>query len=183
MVTKGLFFDQTFFYEETPVDENVDWHIIRPVIWNCQKVYVEDIIGTPLYDVIEAEIISNAGALTTGRLVTLTNEYIVPCLVNYCMMELTTTLTFKFKNRSLQTQRSSDSDEVTLESIRYIKAEYKDLAEKFAEKIQRYLQANSSTFPEYTTYTSSDQVRAMDQKPTVGVYLPGMEKYCPKFNL
>lgn len=177
-VTKGLFFDQDYFHEETEMDENVDWKLIRPVIWRCQKIYIEDLIGTPLYDVIEAEIIANAGALTTGRLVTLVNTYIAPCLVYYTLMESTLPMTYKLRNRSLQTHRSPDTDEVDLSDIRYIKAEYKDIAEKFAKRVTAYLRANTTTYTEFTTFTTSDQIRPTDAKSTVSVYLPGVKPPC-----
>ena len=174
-MTKGLFFDQDYYYEETPTDENTEWNLIRPVVWQCQKVYIEDIIGSVLYDLIEDEIVANDGPLTTPRLVTLCNEYIAPCLVYYTLMEAQVSLTFKIRNRSVQTQRGTDTDEVDFQTHKYLKAEYKTVAEKFAQKIERYLIANSTTFPEYTNYTTSDQVRAQNQRPTVSVYLPGLD--------
>lgn len=177
-VTKGLFFDQDYFYEESEVDENVDWKLIRPVVWRCQKVYIEELLGTPLYDVIETEIIANAGALTTGRLVTLVNTYVAPCLLYYTLMESQVSMTYKMRNRSVQTQRSGDSDEVDLQTHRYLKQEYKDIAEKFAERVEAYLIANQATYTEYTTYSTSDQVRAKSPKPSTALFMPDLPKKC-----
>jgi hypothetical protein len=174
-ITKGLFFGQDYFYEESPVDENTDWKLIRPVVWACQKVYIEDIVGTPLYNTLEAAVIASSLA---GNNQTLVNTYIAPCLLYYTLSEAQVPLTFKYRNRSVQTQRSDSTDPVDLTEHKYLKDEYKMIAEKFAEKIERYLCANTSLFPDYTTYTSSDQVRAQRQRPTVSVYLPGIDLDC-----
>lgn len=172
-MARALFFQSSYFYENSPVDENADYDLVRPVIWDAQELYIKDIIGQPLYEVIRDEIISNNGTLTTNRLVTLNDDYIAPCLLNYVLMDVQTNLLYKMRNRSLSTDRSEFSDPVDFKSYQHIKDNFKIKAEQYAERIQRYLVANSSTFPEYTTYSSSDQVRAQNQRPSTSVYIGG----------
>ena len=72
---RALFFQSAYFYENSPVDENTDYDLIRPVVWDCQELYIQDIIGSPLYNAIKAEIVTNSGTLTTQAYLDLVNGY------------------------------------------------------------------------------------------------------------
>lgn len=170
-MARPLFFQESYLYDNSPIDENVNFNLIRPVMWDCQELYIQDILGTPLYNLIKTEIVTNSGTLTTARLVTLVNDYVAPCLLNYAIMDSQITMLYKMRNKSVSTDRSDYSDPIEYQQHKYLKDEYRDKAEQYAEKIERFLCANSTTYPEYTTYTSSDQVRAQDQKPNIGVFL------------
>lgn len=174
-VTKGLFIDQDYVYAESAIDENTDWKLIRPVVWACQKLYIEELIGSPLYNAIETAIIADT---LSGVNQTLTNEYLAPCLLYYTMMEGQVEMTFKFRNRSVLSERTNDADSVDFQSHKYLKSEYRNRAEVFAEKITRYLCANSASFPLYTTYTTSDEVRAKEGKATTSLFLGTNRNEC-----
>lgn len=175
-MARALFFQESFFYKNSPVDENVNYDVIRPVVWDCQELFIQDVLGSTLYDALKAEIVTNGGTLTTARFVTLVNNYVAPCLLNYTLVEAQITMLFKMRNKSVMTDRSDYSDPIEFSQHKYLKDEYRIKAEQYAEKIERYLCANSSTFPEYTTYTSSDQVRAQNQRPTTTLYMGGVFK-------
>jgi hypothetical protein len=172
MATRALFISQAYLYETTEIDENTNWKVIRPTIWDCQEIYIQDIIGTPLYDALKAEIIANDGSLTTPRFVTLVDNYVAPCLLKYVIAETQVPMLFKFRNQSVLKGRTDNADSVEFDEHKYLKDYYTIRAEKYAKKIERYLIANSTTFPEYTTYTDSDEVRAQSQSATTSLYLP-----------
>ena len=170
---RALFFQSAYFYENSPVDENTDYDLIRPVVWDCQELYIQDIIGSPLYSAIKAEIVTNSGTLTTQAYLDLVNGYVAPCLLNYTLMDSQITMLYKMRNRSVSTDRSDYSSEIDFKELRYLKDEYKIKAEAYADKIQRFLCANLSSYPLYTTYTTSDEVRAQNQRPSTSVWLGG----------
>ena len=180
-MAKGLFISEEYFNQLSPVDENVNYDLIRPVVWNAQELYIKDIIGSPLYDVIEAEIVSNQGTLTTARLVTLVDTYIAPCLLHFALMDAQITMLYKMRNLSVNTTRSDYADPIEFREHKYLKDHYQHIAEAYAEKIERYLCANTSTYPEYTTYTTSDEVRAQAQSPKVSVFLGGGSSRVTKY--
>ena len=175
-MARALLLNEAYIYENTAIDENVNYDLIRPVLWNAQELYIKDIIGQPLYEVITAEIIANNGTLTTSRLLTLVNDYIAPCLLHYTLMDAQVTMLYKMRNLAVQTQRSDYSDPIDYQTHNYLKDDARMKAEQYAERIERYLCANLSTYPEYTTYTSSDQVRAQVQKPKTSMFLGGASK-------
>jgi hypothetical protein len=173
-MSRALFFQSAYFFENSPVDENTNYDLIQPVVWDSQQLFIKEILGSPLYDVIADEIISNGGTLTTARLLTLVNDYVAPCLLNYVLMDSQTTMLYKMRNQAVLKSRSDFGEPVDFKQHRYLKDEYKIKAEAYAEKIERYLCANSATFPEYLNYTSSDQVRAKNQRPSTSVFLGGL---------
>jgi hypothetical protein len=171
-MARALFFNESYFFENSIVDENVNYDkLIRPIIWDCQELYIQDIIGTPLYNVLKDEITTNGGSLTTTRLITLNNTYIAPCLLNYTLMEAQVSMLYKMRNKSVMTDRGDFSDPVDYQTHNYLVDQFQNKAEQYAQRIESYLCANTETFPEYTTYTSSDEIRAQRQKPSVSVFL------------
>lgn len=174
-MTRPLFFTQTYFHEHTPVDENTNYNVIQPVIWDCQELTIQDILGTPLYNELKHQIVSNT---VTALNATLIEKYINPCLLKYVMHESQVSLLYKFRNKSVMQERSDFGNPVSFEEHRYLKDYYKVQAEAYAMKIQEYLKAKGDDYPLYYTYTNSDEVRAQNQKPTVSVWLKGMNDNC-----
>ena len=170
-MSRALFFQSAYFFENSPVDENTNYDLIQPVVWDCQELFIQEILGSPLYDALKDEIIANGGTLTTARFVTLVNSYVAPCLLNYTLMDSQTTMLYKMRNQAVMKTRSDYGEPVDFKQHRYLKDEYKIKAEAYAEKIERFLCANNTDYPEYTTYTTSDQVRAKNQRPSTSVYL------------
>lgn len=177
-MARALFFNQTYFYENTTVDENTDYKMIRPVIWDCMEIFIQDIVGTPLYNELKTQVVaSTVTALNT----TLLNNYIAPCLLNYTMAEAQVTMLFKFRNRSVSTDRSDYSNPVELKEHQYLKDQFQIKAEKYAKKIEDYLIANLTDYPLYNTYTTTDEVRAQTQAPNVSLYLKGARSQCKTY--
>jgi len=175
-MARALFFQEDYFFKSSAVDENTDYDLIQPVIWDCQELYIQDILGSPLYNALKDEIVTNGGTLTTAKYVTLVDDYVAPCLLNYTLMDAQVTMLYKMRNKSVLTDRSDYSDPVDFSEHKYLTDNYRIKAEQYAEKIERYLCANQSTYPLYTTYTSSDEVRAQNQRPTTSVWMGGVYK-------
>jgi len=172
-MARALFYNESFFYENSAVDENVNYDVIRPVMWDAQELYIQDILGTPLYNELKTQV---ENSTLTALNTTLLNDYVVPCLLKYTLMDSQITMLFKMRNKSVSTDRSDYSTEVDFQEHKYLVNEYRIKAEQYAEKIERYLCANQSSYPLYTTYTSSDEVRAQHQRPQTSLWLGGMNK-------
>lgn len=176
-MNRPLFFNEDYFHAVTPVDENQNYKLLRCVVWECQELYIQDILGTPLYNQLKDQWENNT---MTALNTTLVQNYVAPCLANYVMKEGMTNMLFKMRNKSVMTDRSDFSDPVDFTSYKHLQDTYRERAEKYAVKIEEYLCANSTDYPLYTNYTSSDEVRAQGQRATVPLALgikprkPGM---------
>lgn len=177
-MARPLYFNQTYFYENTSVDENTNWKQLRPIIWDCQNIYIQDIIGSALFDEVNGQIVADT---LTALNTTLVDDYIAPCLRNYVMMEAQVTMLYKFRQRSVSKDRSDYSNPVDFKEHRYIKDQYQIKAEKYAVKIQDYLIANLTDYPLYNTWVNTDDVIAQKQGKRVSLYLGGGKKNCPTY--
>lgn len=177
-MARALFFDQTYFYENTAVDENTNWKGIRPVLWDCMEIYIQDIVGTQLYEELKDQVVNNTETALNQDLL---DNYIAPCLLNYTMMEAQVTMLYKFRNRSVAKDRSDYSNPVDFKEHRYLKDQYQIKAEKYARKIQDFLIANIDDYPLYLSFTESDDVVAQNQSPQVSLYLGGGKRNCPTY--
>lgn len=165
---RGLLISEKYVKENSEIDENVDMKLILPSIWYCQKQYIEKTLGTPLYNDLIAKVV--AGTLA-GDDLNLVDAYIADALLYWVRFKSLTPLMFKFRNKSIATNSSENSQPISKKDFDAIRDEYRLDAEYFTSRVTDYLCANQTLFPLYTTYTTSDQLRAREVKPTTGVFL------------
>lgn len=169
-MARQLFFDENFLKENSEIDENVDMKLLNPTIYRCQIQYIQNVLGTNLYDKILAEI--QAGTLA-GVYLTLVDDYCVDALQYWVMYEVQIPLLFKFRDKAVSTKNSTNSSPISTKELSRIENRFKDKAEFFTERISAYLCANESSYPEYNTENEYDETRPQEGMPTVSVYLGG----------
>lgn len=165
---RALLISEKYVKENSEIDDNVDMKLILPTIFYCQKEYIEKAIGTPLYNDLTAKIIANTLA---GYDLNLVDDYIADALLMWVRMEIQVPLLYKFRNKSVGKNNSEFSQPVDFTEHKYLKDYYRSKAEYFTSRLNDYLCANAALFSLYTTYTTSDQVRARPTKPSSGVWL------------
>ena len=167
---RQLFFDENFLKENSEIDENVDMKLLNPTIWRCQIQYIQNVLGTKLYDKLLADIQADTLA---GNYLILVDEYCAAALQYWVMYEVQIPLLFKFRDKSVSTKNSNNSTPISTKELSRIENRFKDKAEFFTERVSDYLRANDELFPEYDTEDEYDETRPHDGKPTVSVYLGG----------
>lgn len=165
-----LFISEDFIKDNSEIDENVDMKLINPTIWRCQIQYIQNILGTKLYNKIVSDI---DGDTLTGNYLTLVNDYCADCLLNYVMFEVQVPLLYKMRDKNVSKKNSDNSQPIDFKEHRYLKDFYQDKAEFFARRIAKYLCENEELFPEYNTEDQIDEVRPQGGEATVSVYLGG----------
>ena len=178
---RGLLISEKYVKENSEIDENVDMKYILPTIWYCQKQYLENTLGTPLFDDLLAKII--AGTLAGNDLI-LVDAYIADALLMWVRMEVQIPLLYKLRNKSVAKNNSEFSQPIDYQEHRYLKDDYKTKAVFFSKRLDEYLcySVGQNLFPLYTTYTQSDEVRATPTKATVSVYLGRSYKHSHGFD-
>ncbi len=169
-MARQLFISETFFKENSAVDENVDMKQINPTIYQCQIQHIQNVLGTKLYDKIISDI---AASTLTGDYLTLVDDYCADALIYWVMYEVQIPLLFKFRDKNVSKKSSDNAFPISTKELSRIENRYKDKAEYFTKRISDYLCANESLYPEYNTEDEVDEVRPMDGKATVSVYLGG----------
>lgn len=167
-MSRVLFISEKYVKANSAIDENVDMKKILPTIWQSQIQYIQSLVGTQLYNDLVTEVA--ASSISADNLI-LIDDYIADCLLYYTLYELQIPLLFNFRNKSTATNNSDYSNPIGTKEMSRIENRMKDKAEFFAERLTRYLCANTTLYPLYLTVVNSDDVIPEDGHATVGIYL------------
>ncbi len=142
-MSASLFISEQYIKDTSIIDENVDDKYIQQTIVEVQDIYIKPILGSALFDQIDAQIAAaNISAVNT----TLLNTYIQPVIKHYVLYEGMDLFTFKVTNKSIMKKKSDNSDPVETNDVERLMEKYKNKAELYAQRLTNYLIANSSTF-------------------------------------
>tara|TARA_R110000744_G_scaffold5556_1_gene19752 strand:+ start:2986 stop:3546 length:561 start_codon:yes stop_codon:yes gene_type:complete len=160
-----LFISEDTIKKSTTINGNVDVELLLPYIKVAQDIHVHQLLGSSLYEKIQAEI--TAGSLS-GSYKTLTDTYIQPVLIHYSLFECVPFLSYKIMNKDIVRKISETSTPASLEDIKYMRNIIQNTAEYYATRLVDYLRHNNHLFAEYSDNTNEDL------SPTKDTYFSGM---------
>ena len=165
-----LFVSEDTIKKSTTINGNVDVELLLPYIKVAQDIHIHQLLGTDLYDKIQADI---TGGTLTGNYQSFTDDYIQPVLIHYALFECLPFLSYKIMNKDIVRKISETSTPASLEDIKYMREIVKNTAEYYATRLVDYLCNNNELFPEYTTNSNGDLA------PTKDTYFSGivLDKY------
>ena len=169
-MARQLMFDESFLKENSEIDENVDMKLLNPTIWRCQIQYMQNVLGTNLYNRILADI---EASTLTGDYLTLVDDYCVDALQYWVMYEVQIPLLIKFRDKSVSKKNSTNSTPIDSKMLSRVENRFKDKAEYFTKRISDYLCVNSALFTEYNTEDEVDEVNPHDGGASTSLYLRG----------
>lgn len=173
MTEDVLFIDQQYLEDNSTIDYNIDYKIIRPIIIMCQDVYLQQAIGTPLYEDLKQAIIDYNASPSTPIPTNYRNLIIYKIqkmLLWYVQMEAIPHLKFRFENKGIMVKSSENSQPIDTPDLKYLQDEYRIKAEHYSELLIKYLIDKSSTYPKYLE-CSCDGLNGTDSAYTTGIYL------------
>ena len=154
----------------TPIHHNVDDDLLNPYIFKAQEVHIQQILGTNLYNKIMNDVVANN---ISGSYLTLLNDYIVPCLIEWTFYETMPFISLKITNKTIGRGNADYMAEGDLNDLKYLRQTVRDLAEFYGQRIIGYLKQYSNQFPEYTTNSGLDKIVPNSSNYFSGVYLGG----------
>jgi len=144
----NLMMGETYLKQMTIINDNVDMKIITPTIEDVQRLYVEDVLGTQLFN----QILSQIGSSTvSANNQTLLDSYILPFMKYYVLMEVSPVFKLRYMNKGLMVKSSDNSQSASQEEMLYIMDRWKDNGQKLANKCTDYLRDNTATYPLFLT--------------------------------
>ena len=178
-----LFILDTTIKERTGLHTNIDSKLILPDIKIVQDMFIEPILGTNLYEKIEALISSNEIILPeNSEYKTLLDKYIVDAMVYYTLSRLPQGLSYQLWNKGLMRKSDDNSSLPTMGEIIDIGNDFKNTAEFYGQKLLRYLRANAAKFPELYTNYGLDSVTPVGDNYTIPIWLDDNENDCCCYN-
>jgi len=159
--------------DESIINENVDMKMLESTIADVQRMYIEPILGTKLFNKIDGDI-----PTLTGNYETLMDDYIQPAMIRWIMFEVPTILSYRFMNKGVMKKNSDNSQPVDLTEMKRIQEQMKDKAQYYSQLVTNYLRANTDLFPEYLESGEFDDIRPTGNNYSTGMYLGGNEFDC-----
>jgi hypothetical protein len=144
----NLMMGETYLKQMTIINDNVDMKIITPTIEDVQRLYVEDVLGTQLFNQILSQIGSSSVSSANQ---TLLDSYILPFMKYYVLMEVSPVFKLRYMNKGLMVKSSENSQPASQEEMLYIMDRWRDNAQKLANKCTDYLRDNTATYPLFLT--------------------------------
>lgn len=152
-MTNVLFLSENILKQYSVLQDNVDMKVVTPVIREVQEYYIHPILGTSLYKDLLTKVANNSLNVDEK---TLLDDYVIPCMIQYCKYELPMAMNYKYFNKSVGVQNAENMNPATLDEIRAIEDRARNKAEWYAERLTKYLMANESKFPLYNNQINAD---------------------------
>lgn len=169
-----LLISDVMIKERTAIHGNIDPKLIYPDIKVAQDMYILPILGTNLYNKLQAIVsdgsISQPTNVDYKRLM---DKYLVDALMYYTLSELPTTISYQFWNKGVMRKQGQDTDLPTMSELVSLSKKYQDRAEWYAQRMRLYIVQNAAQmFPEYLNPGSTiDTVTPEQRAFTMPVYL------------
>ena len=148
-----LFIKESYLKEMSVINDNVDMKILKPTIIMVQDLYLQEILGTPLFEDLKTKITADPTLSTYPNELLLMDSYISKCLVWYIKMEAIMEFKFRYMNKGVMVKSSADSQPAETGDLQMLKDGCSHNAKQYAELLTKYLQNNTTLFPKYYEYT------------------------------
>lgn len=141
-----LLVTQQFLTDNSFINDNVDYKLLKPIIVTVQDMYIHPILGTGLYNQIKAQVTS--GTTTTANQ-DLLDDYIQPAIIWRVMQDAPFHLTYKFMNKSVVKRSSENSESPSPDELVQLSDKFREKAEFYTKRLIKFLEANATTYPLY----------------------------------
>lgn len=171
-----LLLSEDILKDRTSIHGNVDPKLLFPEIKAAQDMYIHPVLGTALYDKIIGDV--DASGTTTGVYKTLLDDYIVDALLYYVLSGLPDAISFQFWNKGVVRKTGDNTELPSMSDLADVSNKYRVRAEWYAERLNKYLKQNSSSFPEYESPGDGlDTINPEISSYTMPIYLGGGNNY------
>lgn len=157
----GLFITRNDIIKTTPLQGAIDADRLLPFIRTAQTKYMENLLGTVLYNKLQDDI--ENGTPFTGAYQTLMEDYVKPTVIWYSCVEYIPFSGTQFKAEGAVKYKSEQGETPETREIDYLAQKAQDNAEWYATRLQDWLLANSEDVPEYYETTGDTTMIYPDQ--------------------
>lgn len=152
MSNKVLFISESKL-KSFAIARNVSHRHLLPHVLDAQKIFIEQALGTDLYNKVAAEITANT---LSGNYKILVDDYLQDCLIHFATWQAIPFLAYKIEEGNIYSKTSESGVALSREELQDYRDSCKNTAEFYLKRCVDYLVANSSLFPEYSTNSGAD---------------------------
>lgn len=163
------FISSDYVFKHTLIDSNVDPDEINKFITQAQDINIQQVIGNTLYVKLMNDIATTG--TSSGKYLELLTDYIQRCQAEWVVYHSLPFLNYKLTNKSVSQKNSEHSQPSQLEDIKYLRAEVRNTAEFYSQRIREFIINNQSSFPEYFTNVNINSIRPKSNNYFGGIYI------------
>jgi len=145
---KALFISRDDLVRYTPISGNLDFDRVVQYIEIAQDIHVHELLGTNLYEKLQADVLANT---LTGDYEILVKNHIKPTLAQYALLEFLPFSQFSINNKGVFKHTSEASETLSRSDINMMTEATRDTAQHYASRMIEYLRNYPNSFPEYLT--------------------------------
>ena len=145
----ALFISRNDIIKNSPLQGAIDADALLPFIRTAQDKYLKNLLGTVLFDYLQAQITANTVSSLSTYYQDLLDDYIKNALIWYGCVEYIPFSSVQFKSNGSIKQQSEQGIAPSKSEIDYLLAKALNNADYYALRLQNYLVAYSQNIPQY----------------------------------
>jgi hypothetical protein len=145
----ALFITRNDIIKNSPLQGAIDADALLPFMNTAQVKYIKNLIGTVLYDYLQAQIIAGTVGDLSIAYQDLLDDHIKPTLIWYTCVEYIPFSSIQFKSNGAVKQSSEQATAPSKLEIDYLKQQAQTNADYYALRLQNYLISYSNSIPQY----------------------------------
>jgi hypothetical protein len=145
----ALFITRNDIIKNTPLQGAIDADKLLPFVRTAQDKYMLNLLGTVLFDYLQAKIIDSSFSTLDFYYQDLMNDHIKPTLIWYSAVEYIPFSSVSFKSEGAVKHLSDQSVAPAKSEVDYLKYHAQSNADYYATRLQNYLISYSNQIPQY----------------------------------
>jgi len=145
----ALFITRNDIIKNTPLQGAIDADKLLPFVRTAQDKYMLNLLGTVLFDYLQAKIIDSTFSTLNVYYQDLMNDHIKPTLIWYSCVEYIPFSSVSFKSEGAVKHLSDQSVAPGKNEADYLKYHAQSNADYYATRLQNYLISYSNQIPQY----------------------------------
>lgn len=167
-----LLTNENIIKSTTNIFENISGNYLLPSIKLSQDIDLEEVIGTELLRKLQSDVYNNR---FEEKYKILLDDYVVPFLNYSTIVRLIPTVAVKITNAGIVKTDDEKMTNVSSVEVDKVEAEYRHIADVYKNRLQRYLIANHSDYPELNMNNTIDKIKQnLYSSASCGVSLGGV---------
>jgi hypothetical protein len=145
----ALFINRNDIIKNSPLQGAIDADALLPFVRTAQDKYLKNLLGTVLFDYLQAQIVANTVSTLSVYYRDLLDEHIKYTLLWYACVEYIPFSSVQFKSNGAVKQQSEQGIAPAKSEIDYLLTKAQNNADYYALRLQNYLIAYSQFIPQY----------------------------------
>lgn len=168
----ALFINRNDLIKNTPLQGAIDADALLPFVNTAQVKYLKNLLGTVLYEYLQAQIIAGTVSSLSSYYQDLLDDHIKNTLIWYTAVEYIPFSSVQFKSNGAVKQQSEQGIAPSKSEIDYLLNKSLNNADYYALRLQNYLIAYSNEIPQYLESVGNQTQIYPDQSNT---YFSGIQ--------